>query len=153
MCGQEEPSAAHASGLVFRLRLFMKPPSIWRVTTVRADGLPPDDNCVVAYEEGDRPRDLDRLDVPGQLRTDQLRKDVARSLSGEVAIGDRDLAQHVGRHAPRANAIDVDIMRCERGGENAGHIDERRLAGAVRQRLDMPFLPRLGSDADDRTSR
>src|SRR6202042_2681340 len=79
--GGTERGASLWSG--FSATSFRKPPSIWRVTTVRADGLPPDDNCVVAYEEGDRPRDLDRLDVPGQLRTDQLRKDVARSLSGE----------------------------------------------------------------------
>jgi hypothetical protein len=29
----------------------------------------------------------------------ELRKDVARSPSGELAIGDRDLTQHIGRHA------------------------------------------------------
>src|SRR3984957_11593467 len=149
--GGTERGASLWSG--FSATSFRKPPSIWRVTTVRADGLPPDDNCVVAYEEGDRPRDLDRLDVPGQLRTDQLRKDVARSLSGEVAIRDRDLTQHVGRHTPRANAIDVDVMRGERRGEDAGHIDERRLAGAVGQRLHMPLFTGLGSDVDDRTSR
>src|ERR1700723_19641 len=70
--GRTERSVTLWSG--FWLRLFVKPPSIWRVPAVSAAGLPSDDNGVVAQEEGDRARDLNRLDVSGQLRTDKLRK-------------------------------------------------------------------------------
>ena len=65
-------------GATFWSRLGRRPsaksPSIRRVAVVRTDGLPSDDNGVVAQEEGDRARDLNRLDVSGQLRTDKLRK-------------------------------------------------------------------------------
>ena len=152
-CGQKEPSAAHASGLVFvtvhwrSLRQYgVSPPSALTACPrmIMASSLKRKE-IVRATSTGSMCRTNCELTSCG--------KTSSGGLSGELAIGDRDLAQHVGRHAPRANAIDVDVVRGERRGEDAGHIDERRLAGAVGQRLDMPLLPGLGSDADDRASR
>ena len=88
-----------------------------------------------------------------QLRTDELGKDLVGRRVDEPAVGDRDLAQHVGRHPARADAIDVDVVRRERRGEDPGHVDQRRLAGAVGEQLHVPLLARLRGDADDRAAR
>ena len=91
------------------------------------------------------PRDFDRFDVPLQLRTDELRKDFVGLRSDERAVGDRSLAQHLGRDAARADAIDVDVVWGEHGGQDPGHADQGRLAGAVGEDSMCPFSP--ASDA------
>ena len=59
----------------------------------------------------------------------------------QSAVGGRDFTQHVGRDPAWADAVHVDVVRRERGGQDPRHVDQRSLAGAVGKRLLCPFLP------------